>query len=141
MTYRFDGYNWMIRLEKGEKLISSLTALIEKEKIKTAWIYGLGAADQVEIGFYDLEKKEYEWKKLDKELEILSLQGNISLIDEGPSIHIHGTFSGGDMQTFGGHVKDLTVSVTCELFLHNWFSSDGITRSLDKDTGLKLLDL
>lgn len=141
MKARFDGYNWLVKLEKGEELTKSLVEIVKKENIKTGWVYGIGAASSAEIGIYDLAKKDYKWQKLDKDLEILGLQGNISYIDNEPAIHLHGSFSNESMQAFGGHIKELTVSVTCEIFIHNWFSQDSITRSLDKETGLNLLDV
>ncbi len=141
MKAKFDGYNWLARLERGEKLVESLDRLIIEQDIKTAWLFGIGAASSAEVGYYDLKNKDYVWKKVDKDLEILSLQGNLTLGEDKPLIHLHGLFSDESGKTFGGHVKDLTVSITCELFLHNWFAGQGITRFIDPDTGLKLLDL
>lgn len=139
MKYTFDGYNWIVRLDKGEQLVASLTELVKKENIKGAWISGMGGALEAEIGFYQLEAKEYQWRKLDQLLEITSLQGNISWIDSEPMLHIHGTFSDENMQAFGGHVKELTVGGTCELLLHTVQTE--LTRSHDDEIGLKLLDL
>lgn len=141
MKVRFDGYNWLVRLEKGEKLVETLVEIVKKENIKTGWIYGIGAASFVEIGFYNLSSKDYKWTKFDKDLEILGLQGNITFIGDEPALHLHGNFSDESLQAFGGHVKELVVSITCEVFIHNWFSSESITRSTDEKTGLKLLDL
>ena len=135
----FDGYNWVVRLEKGEKLIESLTELVKKENIKGAWISGLGGAISAELGYYSLEEKEYHWKTLDKLLEITSLQGNVSWVDGEPKLHIHGSFSDENMQAFGGHVKELTVGGTCEVMMHALQAE--LTRSQNDDTGLELLDL
>lgn len=147
MTYSFDGYNWLVRLEKGEQLVALLTSLVKKENIKGAWISGLGGALSVELGFYNLDKQEYEFKKFDQLLEITSLQGNVSWIDPSgagqvpePKLHIHGSFSDENMQAFGGHVKELVVGGTCEVFLHRWFK-DELTRSQNEEVGLPLLDL
>lgn len=139
MKYHFDGYNWIVRLEKGEKLIASLTELVKKENIKSSWISGLGAATETELGFYNLESKEYQWRKLKKLLEITNLQGNVSWADGEPILHIHGTFSDENMQAFGGHVRELTVGGTCEILLHAIQTE--LTRSHDDEIGLKLLDI
>lgn len=141
MRVRFDGYNWLVRLEKGEELTKSLVEIVKKENIRTGWVYGIGAASSAEIGLFDPKTQDYKWKKFDKDLEILGLQGNIAYIHDEPAIHLHGSFSDESMQAFGGHIKGLVVSVTCEIFIHNWFSQDSITRSPDKQTGLNLLDI
>lgn len=140
MKVRRDAYNWLVRLERGELLSDGLLAAVEQEGIKTGWIMGIGACEWAELGFYDLESKQYQWQKFDEPLEILSLQGNVSLDGEKPMLHIHGMFSGKDYQSVGGHVKDLEVAGTCEIFLHDWFA-DPLNRGVDPDTGLKLLDL
>lgn len=144
MTFKFDGYNWLVRLERGEKLVEELTKLVIQEKLPSAWISGLGAAMWAELSFYDLERQEYQTKKLDGPLEIASLQGNLawsaSRRSDEPAFHIHGTFSDREMRAFGGHVKELEVAGTCEILLHRWYI-DSLQRKTDPDTGLNLLDL
>lgn len=141
MTYKFDGYNWLVRLQKGEKLIESLVKIIEKESIKGAWISGLGGALSAELGFYDLEKQQYQWQLFNELMEITSLQGNIAWKGDEPALHIHGTFTKADFSAIGGHVKELIVGGTCEILLHRWNAEEGLSRSIDKETGLTLLDV
>lgn len=139
MKYHFDGFNWLVRLDKGEQLVASLTELVKKENIQGAWLSGLGGALSVELGFYSLDDKEYKWKKLDQLLEITSLQGNVGWVGEEPALHIHGSFSDTEMKAFGGHVKEMTVGGTCEVMLHTF--QDKLTRSQNDEIGLKLLDI
>lgn len=140
MTYKFDGFNWLVRLQKGDLLMESLAEIAKKENMAGAWVMGLGAAKGVELGYYDLEKQKYQWKKLNQTLEITSLQGNIGWEGGEPAIHIHGSFSDENMQAFGGHVKELEAAGTVEMLLHRWYS-DKIQRKPDEETGLKLLDV
>jgi hypothetical protein len=135
-----DGYNWLVRLNKGDLLVSSLIEFAREQQIRGAWVSGVGGALWAELGFYDLEQKQYHWQKLDQPLEITSLQGNLTLTANGPALHIHGTFSDKNMQAFGGHVKELAVAGTCEILLHRWYK-DALTRSFDDEVGLQLLDL
>lgn len=140
MNYQYDGFNWMIRLKKGEPLIENLIKFAQKENIRGGWISGIGGALSAQLAFYDLQAKGYEVKEFDKLLEITSLHGNIAWGENGPVVHVHGTFSDANMQSIGGHVKELVVGGTCEIFLHNWFK-DKLTRTHDDETGLPLLDL
>jgi len=140
MTFKFDGYNYLIRLDKGELLVESLTDFVKQQKIAGGWVSAVGAAASVELGFYVLEAKEYHWKKFEQLLEITSLQGNVAWKGEEPLLHLHGTFSDENMQAIGGHVKELEVGGTCEIFLHIW-NSDQLTRYQDPETGLNLLNL
>jgi uncharacterized protein len=141
MTYTYDGYNWVVKFDKGDLLVGGLTKLVREENIRGAWLSGLGAALKAELGYYDLQNQHYNWKTYDEVLEILSLQGNIAWSNGDPVLHIHGTFSGADMQAIGGHVKELTVGGTCEVFLHQWHEEAGLVRAHDQQTGLNLLSL
>lgn len=132
--------NQLIRLNKGDLLIDTLVKLAKQHNINGAWINGLGAAKWVEVGFYDLPNKKYNWSKINQPLEIVSLQGNIAWEDNVPIIHIHGTFSDHDMKTYGGHVKELEVGGTCEITL-SILSDSKLLRYHDENTGLKLLSL
>lgn len=141
MTYKFDGYNWIVKLSKGELLIESLLEVVKREDIKGAWVSGLGGVLWAELGYYDLEDRQYHWQRLEDVPEITSLQGNVAWKDGEPVLHIHGTFSKKDMSAVGGHVKELAVGGTCEILLHRWYEAEGLTRSLDEETGLTLLDV
>lgn len=130
----------MLRLNKGEQLVACLTDFIHEQGIAGGWVSGIGGALAVELGFYDLMAQHYRWKQFKELLEITSLQGNVAWSGEEPFLHLHGTFSGADMQTIGGHVKELTIGGTGEIFLHVW-NKDRLRRAPDDETGLKLLDL
>lgn len=140
MKFQFDGYNWLVRLEKGEKLVESLTKLVEAEKIPTCWISAIGGASSATLKFYNMEKKEYESHKVNEDLEITGIQGNLAWKDGKPVFHLHGTFSKKDLGVIGGHIENLVVSGTCEIFLHKWYG-ENITRSKNDEVGLDLLDL
>lgn len=138
MNYIFDGYNYTVTLERGELLIASLMKIIKDRDIHSAWINGLGGATWVQLGFYDLEAKQYSWKRFDQLLEITSIQGNIAWQDNEPVIHTHGTFSSSDYNAIGGHIKELQVGGTCELHLHTIFGNK-LHRLNDRKSGLDLL--
>lgn len=136
----FDGFNDIIRLEKGESLVNSLEKFIQNTELPGAWVSGLGGAKEVTLGFYDLEKKIYQWQTFDGLREVVSLTGNIGFGENGrPVFHLHGVFGDRQFQTIGGHVKDLVVGATLELFIHRTYKR--LQRRPDGATGLSLLDL
>jgi len=117
MQHILSEHSSLLILEKGEELITSLTSFAKENNVKGAWISGVGAASSLTIGYYDLDAREYAWKENSGMFEIMNLSGNITTVDNEPSLHIHGTFSGHDLAAFGGHVKELLVGITCELFI------------------------
>lgn len=140
MVYTFDGFNYLIRLNRGENLLEMLSQFAAKTRLDGAWISGIGGASQITLGFYHLNKKEYAWKTFDGAFEINSLQGNLSLNELGePMFHLHGTFSRANYETLGGHVKDLVAAATVEVFVHRAYKP--LRRKTDPEVGLQTLDL
>ena len=140
MKYSFDGFNYLIRLDKGEKLLESVEQFAHETKLEGAWVNGLGAASEVTLRIYDLDKKEYRSQKFDGPLEVASLTGNIAFDEEGKFVlHLHGVFGDDKYQTVGGHVQDLTAAATLELFIHRAYQPT--KRKMDESVGLKTLDL
>lgn len=127
----------IVTVRRGEEVLRSLLIYLKENNIRAGHFTGLGAAESLEIAFYNLETKEYEKKKTNFDVEILSLVGNVSLIEGEPIIHAHGVFGKRDFSAFGGHVFELVVGGTCELHLTEL---DGfMTREYDEATGLRLL--
>jgi uncharacterized protein len=141
MTYQFDGYNYIIRLERGEEIVNKVTTFVKEKAIRGGWINGLGGAERAELGYFDLEAQEYKWKTFNNLVEITSLEGNVAWQNDEPILHLHGTFTDREYNAIGGHVKTAITGGTCELFLHSRFGDEKLRRAKDKSTGLNLLDL
>lgn len=139
MNYRRTQNDILIRLSRGEKLIENLNLVATREKLPAAWLQGLGGTESAELGFYDLETKEYRWRTFPDLMEITSLQGNLAWVDDTPKWHVHVTLSGRDYGAIGGHVKELVVGGTCEIRLCAFDTS--LVRRHDEAIGLDLLDL
>jgi predicted DNA-binding protein with PD1-like motif len=140
MTYNFDGYNYLIRLERGEQLAASLEQFMQDTKIEGAWVSGVGGASEVILGFYDLDAKAYRWQTFTGLREITGIQGNLTHDEQDKMMfHLHGTFANEKYQTVGGHVKDLIAGATVELFVHRAYQP--MHRKMDPEIGLQLLDL
>lgn len=132
---------FLLRLERGEELIATLTDFCTKRGIQSAVFQGIGAVEQVEIGYYDLGKREYYFKKEAGVFEVASMQGNVALVEGKPFIHAHAVLSRCDetLECIGAHIKEAYVAVTLEVFFTALDTP--VSRSLDADIGLKLLDI
>ncbi len=106
----------VIRFDIGEKFPDTLADWCENEKIESAAIVaGIGMLENIEIGRYD--GKEYLTEKVQPSSEILSLQGNVSMKEGKPFVHLHVSFADEDMSARGGHLFNGTVSMTIELVM------------------------
>ncbi len=120
--------------------MEALEKFMQENELPGAWLSGLGGALEATLGFYDLEKKEYQWQTFEGLREVASLTGNIAFDETGkPVFHLHGVFSDQKYQTIGGHVKDLVAGATLELFVHRTYKP--LHRKPDPETGLSLLDI
>ena len=139
MTFRKTEKGYIIRIFRGEKVIETLTKFCERENIKGAYFHGLGAVEESEFGYYDLSKKEYFFKKYEEMMEVVSMTGNVSLLEGKTTLHVHAVFSDTENNTLGGHIKEATVGVTIEVHLTDY--GESLERKFDPEIGLNLLEL
>lgn len=127
----------ILRLRKNETFTESFSSYIRIHNIPSATFTLIGAASSVLLSFYDLSVKKYETTLFEEELEITSVIGNVSFIDEKVKIHAHGTFSKRDFSVIGGHIDEITISATGEIHLQKLPKKT--IRTFDEETGLYLL--
>ncbi|MGI2262633.1 MULTISPECIES: PPC domain-containing DNA-binding protein [unclassified Staphylococcus] len=139
MVYQVDGNTIVLVLEQGEDIVEAVTDLALEQNGKFGTVSGIGACDNVELNFYNLDTKTYEKKEIKEPLELISLLGNISHIDEKPFAHLHATFGTNQYETLSGHLTKAVVSATAEIVIT--MTNLDINRKHNADIGLNLLDL
>ncbi len=130
---------FLLRLIKGEEVISSLSSFVEDQKILGGFVLGLGAFKEATLGYFDSAKKEYVKNFFKEDMEFGSLTGSISYVEGKPFVHAHVVAGGPDAKAYFGHLFSATISATGEFFIIP--SDTKIERKADPETGLNLLDL
>ncbi|MAW07691.1 MAG: DNA-binding protein [Halobacteriovoraceae bacterium] len=128
---------YLLVLDKGEDLFKSLESWAVKENIVGGTLSGIGALKDVELGFYHLDKKEYDRKLFKREYELLSLEGNLTFLENKPFFHIHTVLGDEDFNAFGGHLFSATIAVTCEINFRVF--NEKAHRDMDDSIGLNLI--
>ena len=136
MQYKRFNDTYMLRIDKGEEVIQSLTALCEKEDIRLAEVSAIGAADYAAVGVYDLETGTYHREELPFFMEIASLAGSVTRMNNKPYIHLHTTLADQQNKTHAGHVIELRIGATCEMFVR--ILPGEVIRKKDEEVGLNL---
>jgi len=131
--------NFVIRLEKGDKIIESLLEFCKQNSVKLGYFNGIGALDKVELMHYNLNNKKYSNKIIQEPLEIINIYGNIATMDNEPYIHSHIVVSDDKMNAIAGHLKEGIISATCEIFLFSL--NEKVERKHNEEIGLNLLDI
>ncbi|HAE61504.1 MAG TPA: DNA-binding protein [Eubacteriaceae bacterium] len=138
MEYKKFGNKYIIRVDKGEEIITTVKSLCEKEAITLGWINGFGAVNKVELGLFKTVEKEYSVRTIEDDFEITSLMGNISTKENEVYLHMHISLSDIENKAFGGHLNSAYVSATAELVIE---SMEGkVNRKFSKEIGLNLYD-
>ena len=117
MEYVRKGSTIILRLERGEEVVSALKELQKKEKVLSASFSGIGATDNATIGVYNTAEKRYEATQLTGDMEIAALNGNLSRTKDGePYIHAHAVLGRG-REAHAGHLNAAIISATAEIFV------------------------
>ena len=138
MDYKRFGNDIVLRLEIGEEVIESLREVVIKENIKAGSISGLGATNHIVIGLFKPLEKKYYSTTFEDDFEITNLTGNISVMNDEPYLHVHGTFANISGNCIGGHLNKAVISATSEIII-NIIDGD-VKRKFDEGIGLNLIE-
>lgn len=130
---------FIFHIPTGANLHESLTNFVVDEDVKVGRISAIGATTHAVVGYYDQQLREYQKLEFAGGMEILSLNGNISLRDGKPFVHVHILLSDREGRTFGGHLMPGTKVFACEVFVEE-YEGNPLERKWDETTGLFLWD-
>ena len=136
MDYRRFGKTIVMRIDKGEEILTQLKAMALKENVQLASVRALGATNDFTVGVFKVEEKKYYANHFTGDFEIVSLTGTISTMNGEYYAHLH--MSAGDAQgrVFGGHLNEAIISATCEMVVE---VIDGqVDRAFSEEVGLNL---
>ncbi len=136
MQYRQFGNTYTVRIDLGEDIIESIKKLCEEEHIRLGRVEAIGATDRAVIGVYDLERQEYSTEEISEFMEITGLNGSITEMDGKPYIHLHATLADRNHRVHGGHVIEMRVGATCEMFVT--VPEGKVARKKDEELGINL---
>lgn len=139
--YKFKqaGSRYILSLDNHVSLIEALAEFCRERDILSGSIRGLGATNCATFRYLNPATMKYVDKTFDEQMELTSIEGNISRKDGKVYLHVHVTASRSDYSCIGGHLLDCRINGACELFVEDY----GITvgRRLDPEIGINLYDL
>src|SRR5574344_595637 len=130
---------YILRLKKGQEILTTIKDFCENQQIKAETVSGIGFAENIKVGCFDLAKQKYDEKLFSKAYEITSLMGNISYIDDDMYVHLHINFADTDAKIYGGHLLGGTIALTGEIFIHK--IETNLNRKFDEKLGIKVFDI
>ena len=139
MRWTEDHSRLLVRFEVGEKLPESLVDFARRLGIVSGSLSGIGGVRNVVLAYYDLPARQYVSFEVPGIVELVSLLGNVSLVNGRPFWHLHASVADREGNLRGGHLVSLEVAITVECWIER--GSKMIQRKMDEYSGLNLLDL
>jgi predicted DNA-binding protein with PD1-like motif len=126
--------------ETGDEVMSNLKAFAENNRLGGSHFTGIGAFEDVTLGYFDWAKKDYKAIPIREQVEVVSLVGDIAQGEESePAVHAHVVLGKSDGTALGGHLLEARVRPTLELMLVE--SPKHLQRKHDPETRLALIRL
>jgi len=124
---------------KGDEILSGLTEFAGREEITAGHFTAIGALHSARFGWFDPSRKAYRDIPIDQQVELISLVGDVGLVNGTPQIHAHGAVGFPDGQMRGGHLLQAIAWPTVEVFFTAYPTI--LIKRQDYETNLFLFDL
>ena len=131
---------FVVILDTGDEILSSLKSFARTEHLAGSSFKAIGGLSAVDLGWLNWETRKYETAvKLQEQVELLSLIGDIALKDDEPQVHAHLVIGRQDGTAHGGHLLSATVRPTCEIVITE--SPQHLQKEIDPVSGIALIRL
>jgi hypothetical protein len=125
-------------LETGDEVFACLRSFVNERRIFAAQLTAIGAFSDVVLKYFDWEKKSYLENKVNEQVEVASLIGDVAKDPSGkPSLHIHLVVGKRDGIAMAGHLGQAHVRPTLEIILTE--SPAHLHKTTDPESGLALI--
>jgi uncharacterized protein len=128
--------SYAVTLGKGDEIMSGMTAFARRERLQAAHFTAIGAIERGLFGWFDKEVKAYRNLPVNDQAEVVSLVGDVGLVNGAPAVHIHAVVILADGTARGGHLLQANVWPTLEVFLTDYPAP--LLKELDAATDLYL---
>ncbi|PYK19560.1 MAG: DUF296 domain-containing protein [Verrucomicrobia bacterium] len=130
--------HYAIILAKGDEVMSGLTDFASQNKVASASFTAIGAFSHATVAWFDDARREFRLIPIEQQVELVSMIGDIALVNDRPAVHTHVAVASSDGTMRGGHVINAFVFPTLELFMTVYPTP--LHKESDEATGLKLID-
>jgi len=129
---------YAIVLSKNDEVMSGLTEFARQHKVTSASFTAIGAFSHATVAWFDDSRKQFKLVPINEQVELVSMIGDIALVNNTPGVHTHMSVASSDGTVRGGHVINAYVFPTLELFMTVYPTP--LHKEKDEATGLELID-
>lgn len=127
-----------IVLNTGDEVMKCLQAFTAEQRVFAAQFTAIGALSDVVLEYFDWQTKEYLKNRLNEQVEVASLIGDVATSPSGgPALHVHLVVGKRDGSAMAGHLGEAHVRPTLEIILTE--SPKHLHKFKDPESGLALI--
>lgn len=130
---------YILVFAKGDEVRCGLTDFAAKYQVKSAHYTAIGDVTSAKVGWYDYGRKQFKVIPISEPAEVTSLTGNIAMFDGKPVAHSHVSVSISDGSVRGGHLLEMYVGPTLEVYVTVLPAI--LNKKLDKEFDAGVIDL
>lgn len=130
---------FVLVFDTGDEVATGLAEFAKQQRLGAAHFTAIGAFQELTLGYFAWESKQYQKIPVKEQVEVLSLAGNLVLADGSPKLHAHVVVGKRDGTAHGGHLIEAIVRPTLEVVLIE--SPKRLERRHDPQSGLALIKL
>ena len=109
--------NYVLVFAEDDEVLSGIADFANKYNVKCAHFTAIGALKKSISAWYDVSKKAYKLNSINQQAELVSLIGNITLLNDKPVVHVHFAVGFSDGKMEGGHMIEGYTFPTVELLI------------------------
>jgi predicted DNA-binding protein with PD1-like motif len=130
---------YAVTFAKGDEILSGLTEFAGRANVTAGYFTAIGALQSARFGWFDPARKAYRDIPINQQVEMISLIGDVGLVNGEPQIHAHGAVGLPDGHVRGGHLLQAIAWPTLEVFFTA--CPTPLIKKHDDETDLFLFDL
>ena len=124
---------FILVLDKGDEILSSISACAKAANLKGAIINGIGQLHNPVLAYFTSNPTDKPTlKQLHGYFELASLTGNVSVNDKDVYTHAHVALADSGFHGIAGHLNKSLVGLTAEITI---IPTAEVTRAVDPKTG------
>jgi uncharacterized protein len=134
-----DAVTYVVVCDPGDEAVAALNQFVRSERLEAAQVTAVGAFERAVVGWFDPAIKQYRRNPVDEQCELVSLNGDVAMGEDGPILHLHAALGLADGTTRGGHLLEGQVYPTLEAVVTE--TPAELRKVLRPDIGLALIDV
>ena len=124
---------FVVILEPGEEAM----AFARERSLSASQVTAIGAFERATLGYFDRDKRDYQPIPIERQVEVLSLIGDIVAEGDDLKLHAHVVVGQSDGSAHGGHLLEAIVWPTLEVVITE--TPTHLRRRFDPETGITLI--